>query len=233
MIHKTLLQTSLIVPLLILPSAGCGPADEPTAADAPETPSTASAAPARSAPAPRPAPAPPPRPAIYTLASGTEFTVSLDQELSSEIVSPGQQVIGRVESPVKVRGKIVIPAGTQVLGTVEEVKPAKRFGGQAMLSVRYTAVVMPSGNKVEVDGLLSTYARKETKKDAGIIAGAAAGGAILGKVLGDGGKDTRMGAAIGGGIGTAVASKKGEEAYLPAGSETTVITLREARLQSS
>ena len=178
-------------------------------------------------PASRPAPAPArPRPVarVYTLESGTSLAVDLAQDVSSEVALVGDPVLAQVTQAVRVESRVVIPAGSEVRGSVTEVKPAKRFGGQAMVRIAFDSLVLPNGDEVLVDGSLSAYSKKDTAKDTGTIAGGTAGGALLGKLLGGDKKDTVVGAVVGGAVGTAVASHKGDEAFLPLGSEAAVIT---------
>ncbi|MFQ5720527.1 MAG: hypothetical protein ACE5IK_13365 [Acidobacteriota bacterium] len=214
--------------------SGCGPAsdagasDETAAATTTTEPVAAPAPVAETAPAPAPAPKPrpaPPAPRTYTLQAGTTLAVRFEEELSSEVATVGQPVAAVVSESVRVNGQTIIPSGARVEGSVVEVKPAKRFGGQATLVVQFERVLLPHGRSVDVDGQIIAQARKEAGKDAAKIGGGAAAGAFLGKVLGKGGKDTRTGAALGGAVGTALASKKGDEAFIEAGFETTVTTL--------
>lgn len=177
-----------------------------------------------------PPPTPPPAIRLHTLEPGTSVALQLDQDVISGVALVGDPVTAQVIQAVSVDDRIVIPVGSKVEGSVTEVKPAKRFGGQAMVTVRFDAVLLPSGDAVLVEGSMSAYAKKETAKDAGTIAGGTAGGALLGKVLGDGKKDTAVGAVVGGAIATAIASRKGDEAFLPAGSEAVVVTREQVRV---
>jgi hypothetical protein len=142
----------------------------------------------------------------------------------SDTAAAGQTVTGRVATNVMVDGSTLVPAGARVQGSVSEVKPAKRFGGQAMVSVKFTSVSLSDGTTVPVEGGLAAYAKKDTAKDAGTIVGGTVGGAVLGKIIGKDDKDAAVGAVVGGGIATAIASRRGDEAYLPAGTDTTVQT---------
>jgi hypothetical protein len=159
------------------------------------------------------------------LPAGTSIRVRLAQDVDSGSASVGDNVDATVADPVSVDGAVVVPAGARVSGEVDAVQSAKHFGGQAMISVRFTSVEA-QGADVEVSGSMSSSEKSQKGKDTAVIAGSAAGGAILGKVLGGDTKDAVAGAVVGGGIGTAVASRKGDEALLPAGTTTTVTTVR-------
>ena len=225
----------------VILATACSPAPEnQQAADtATETQAAATAQPAaQAAPAPAPAPvaaapakpAPPPK---ATLRAGSEMEVMLVSEAASDTSMAGDAVDGRLVSAVNLNGRTVIPAGAIVQGVIAEVKSAKRFGGQAMVSINWTSVTLPRGGTLAVEGNLAAYAKSEKGKDTAKIAGGAAAGAILGKWLGGDSKDAAVGAAVGGGIGTAVASKRGDEAILPAETTSTVHTLADASLRLS
>ncbi|MGH9869560.1 MAG: hypothetical protein ACREAA_15510 [Candidatus Polarisedimenticolia bacterium] len=104
------------------------------------------------------------------------------------------------------------------------VKPAKRFGGQAMVAVAFDTVALPGGGTVPVEGGMAAYADSQKAKDAG---------AILGKVIGHDTKDAVAGAVVGGGVGTAIASRKGDDASLPAGTSARVQTRRALELPAA
>lgn len=166
----------------------------------------------------------------HELPAGTRISVRLTDTIDSETASVGQDVRASVSSRVSVGGDVVIPVGAVVRGEVAEVKSAKRFGGQALIAVVFTEIETPDGTDVPVTGRIQDLGKKQVGKDTATIAGSAAGGAILGEILDD---KPVEGAIVGGGIGTAVASRKGEEAVLSAGQEIVVETTRVVRLKAT
>ncbi|MGH9869517.1 MAG: glycine zipper 2TM domain-containing protein [Candidatus Polarisedimenticolia bacterium] len=168
--------------------------------------------------------------ARYSLPENSVVQVRLGTSVASGSATLGQPVRGDVATDVVAGGHVVIPAGSQVTGTVTAVKPAKRFGGQAMIAVGFDSVTLPNGDRVPIEGGMAAYADSEKAKDTGAIVGGTVGGAILGKVIGKDTKDAVTGAVIGGGVGTAIASRKGDEAHLPAGTSAKVQTRRALEL---
>ena len=150
------------------------------------------------------------------LPSGTDVSVRLTDSVSSDTRSSGADVAAVVANSVSVDGKVVIPAGARVSAQVIEAQPAKHFGGKALITVEVRSIELPH-ESVALDGSATAAAGSEKGKDTAIIAGSAGGGALLGKILGGDNKDAAVGAVVAGGIGTAVASRKGDEAVLPAG----------------
>ena len=163
-------------------------------------------------------------PARYSLPANSAVLVRLNTGVVSSDATVGQAVRGDVMADVMSGGHVLIPAGSEVRGSVTTVKPAKHFGGQAMVAVGFDSVILPNGEKVPVSGGMSAYAKSQKARDTGAIVGGTLGGAVLGRVIGKDTKGAVTGAVVGGGVGTAVASKKGDEAHLPAGTSTRVQT---------
>jgi hypothetical protein len=156
-----------------------------------------------------------------TIPSGTTMNVELLDSVGSATSSPGDSVQGRVKQDVVLDGKVVIPAGSTVSGSVTAARGLKKIGGKAILGVTFNSVELPSG-ETPIRAAFYREGKSETKKDAATIGGAAAGGAILGRILSrdHDAKGTAAGAIIGGAAGTAIAAgTKGEEIHLPSGTQ--------------
>ncbi len=210
--------------LLSLTFVACGqkPAEQPgqPAAGSPEQPSqpaagSPSATEAPGAPAAKRTPRAPAA-AVITVPAGTMVTVKLGQTLSSKSSTEGETFAATVAQPVQVGGKVVIPAGAEATGTVQEAAPLGRFKGGARLAIVLDSVVI-NGEKVRVKTAAHSYALKgKGKRTAGIIGGGAGLGAVLGAIAG-GGKGAAIGAAAGAGAGTAGAAFTGnKDIVLPA-----------------
>lgn len=162
-----------------------------------------------------------PRPEPVTVETGTVFSVELLETLSSENTEVGETFRARVSGDVRQDGRVVIPAGSEVVGEVTEVVPLRKVGGRAKLGIRFTDLVLPSGTSVPIDASFVEQGKSETGRDAATIGGAAAGGAILGRVLNkkDRSRGAVIGAILGAAVGTAVASRTpGEEIHIFEGS---------------
>jgi len=161
----------------------------------------------------QPAPAVPSTVTV-TVPAGTQLTLGLPAELSSETAQPGDAVAATLHEAITIGDRVAFPAGSQVRGTVTDVKAAskgfKDTGGA--ISLQFTSIVAPNGHKSTIAAGFSKVAEGSAAKKGGIIGGSAVGGALLGKVLG---KSTGGGAAVGAAIGTAVAgTTKGREAKI-------------------
>jgi hypothetical protein len=156
-----------------------------------------------------------------TVPAGTAFAVELTRGVSSATAQVGDDVEARVSEDVYAAGKVAIPAGSLVHGTVSDVHGVGRVGGQARLAVRFDGIELPSGSTVPLDASWFASGRNETPRDAATIGGSTVGGAILGRILSGGrhgGERTAEGAAAGAIIGSIIASRThGEQVTLPAG----------------
>ena len=141
---------------------------------------------------------------------GTVLTVRLKQAVGSKISNTGDSFEASMADPVSVDGKVVIPEGSDVMGTVVDAKPLGRFKGGAVLQITLNSVTV-KGSKYDIETNSSTRALKGKGKRTAIMVGGGAGvGAVLGALVG-GGKGAAIGAAAGAGAGTAGAAFTGNK----------------------
>ena len=156
-----------------------------------------------------------------TLPEGTEVSVRLEQPLSSRTARLEDRFDATVARPVYLDGRIVIPDGSRVQGTVTEVQRAQRPARGGRLNLAFDRLLLDDGSTVDLSARLvqvhEDIGSGDTVKQGAI--GAAIGG-ILGKVIG-GTKGAIVGVLLGG-AGGAIASN-GDDVELPAG---TVFTLQ-------
>lgn len=211
------LRTITMLGIALLMTAACAQAPQEVAEDVEDletTPAAERSEPA-TAPAPRPAPK---RPSNVTIPEGTMLEGSLNQTLSSGVNQTGDGFTVEVIEPVVVGGRMVIPAGSTIHGTVEDVKKAKRGAGNASMTLVFTELELPGGYTTEMSASLSERSEGKKKRNAAVISGSAAGGAILGKVLGGDTKDAVVGGIVGGAIGTGIVlAQEGAQVEIPAG----------------
>ena len=154
------------------------------------------------------------------LPEATEMTVRLEQPLSSRTARVEDRFEATVARPIYVDGRIVIPDGSRVQGTVTVAERAQRPARGGKLNLSFDRLLLDDGTSVDLSARLVQV--KEdigggTAKQGAI--GAAIGG-ILGKVLG-GTKGAIVGVLLGG-AGGAISSS-GDDVELPEG---TVFTLQ-------
>lgn len=155
----------------------------------------------------QPRPVEPPLPAAPAVPQFEEVIVpasaviglQLESTLSSERARLEDRVEARVTRDVLAAGRVAIPAGSRVLGSVTLVERGGKVKERARLGVRFHTLILADGSEVPLqteaiyrDG--ESPAGDSAKK----IGVAAVGGAILGGILGG-----KKGAAIGGATGAA------------------------------
>lgn len=156
-----------------------------------------------------------------TLPEGTRFEVRLDEALSSKTARREDRLMASVATPVRVDGRVVLPAGTRVRGLVDDVQEAERPARSGRLDLVFDRIDLADGEEIL---LHSRVVSIEEGLDAGDTAKKAGIGAILGGVLGSiiGGKKGALAGIVIGGAGGVVGTS-GQEVTLPAG---TILSLR-------
>src|SRR5438270_13236717 len=86
--------------------------------------------------------APPPE---YTVDPGTRIPLSLINTISTKHSAEGDRVYLETAFPVLVDGRIVVPVGSYVAGTVTQIKKPGRMQGRGELYVRFDSLTLPNG----------------------------------------------------------------------------------------
>lgn len=182
-------------------------------------------------PAPRPAPAPPRDPGV-TVPAGTAIALSVNAQISSENVQPGDTWQGVTTAPVVVGNSAPIPAGALVSGVVVGAKSAEK-GDRAFLYLGVKSISV-DGKEIMVNATTDSIIAGSTRaRNLGAIAGGAAAGALIGKAVGGSGKGALIGGLIGGAAATAgVAASKGYQVVLKEGTELTFHTTSDVTIRN-
>jgi len=153
--------------------------------------------------------------------SGTNIAIRLIDPIDSEKNQSGQSFRATLDSPLAdENGNVVVPAGFDVTGRLDEVKSAGRFAGQSDIIMSLTRLSVNGRSYALQTNQYSRKGSSRGKATAAKLGGGAAVGAILGGLLG-GGKGAAIGATVGAGAGTGVsAATKGQQIVLP--SETVL-----------
>jgi hypothetical protein len=148
-----------------------------------------------------PPPAPPPPPQPIVVPTGTVLTIRTGQALSTKTTQTGTSFTGSVATPISLEGKMVIPGGASVTGTVRDAKKAGKFKGGATLVLALDSVTV-KGHTYNIE---TEFFNQETKgkgkRTAGVVVGGAGVGAAIGGIAG-GGTGAAIGAVAGAAAGT-------------------------------
>jgi hypothetical protein len=221
--------------------AGAPPVEVPPAevpgAVAPEVPAPVEAAEAE-IPAPTPPPAEAPSPALTSspspepriLAAGTTLPLALQATVASNTSQVGDRVVASLAEDLSVDGRVILAAGTEVVGRVTVATQSGRVKGRARLAMEFDEV-RDGGSSYRIEATAIDITAESSKgKDAKIAGGAAAAGAIIGAITG-GGKGALKGGAIGGAAGgAAVLATRGNEVVLDAGTRLDVTLERKVQI---
>jgi type IV secretion system protein VirB10 len=180
----------------------------------------------------------------FVVDTGTRIPLSLINSITTKHAAPGDRIYLETVFPILVGGKIVIPPGSYVAGTVTDVKRPGRLKGRGEIYLRFDSLTLPNGVtrdfRARVGGL-DGRASEELDRTEGKIKsegnkggdvrtiGEAAGvgasvGAISGSVAGHPGMGVGIGAAAGAAAGLmGVLLSRGPEAILAKGTTLEMV----------
>lgn len=148
----------------------------------------------------------------------------VDTPMSSDRARLEDRVEARVSRDVTVDGRVAVPSGSRVVGSVTLVERGGKMKERARLGVRFHTLVLADGREVPLrTEAIMREGESPSSESARKVGGAAIGGAILGAIMG-GGKGAMMGGAVGAAGGSAaVMAGDRNAATLPAG---TIVSVR-------
>jgi len=181
----------------------------------------------------------------FTIGTGTKVPLSLINSVSTKHSAEGDRVYLETVFPVLVNGRIVVPVGSYVAGTVTQLKKPGRTKGRGELYVRFDSLTLPNGVTRDFHariGSMDGNTRNELDRTEGVVksegnkAGdartvgeAAAAGASVGVIAGGaGGGSYGMGAGIGAAAGATagmigVLLSRGPDAVLARGTTLEMV----------
>jgi hypothetical protein len=180
----------------------------------------------------------------YTVASGVKIPLSLINSISTKHSMEGDSVYLETAFPILSNGRIVIPVGSYVAGTVTQVKKPGRVKGRGELYVRFDTLTLPNGVSRDFRSRMGTLdassmgnldraeGRVESEGDklgdTRTVAETTATGASVGAIAGAAAKSMPMGLGIGAGAGAAagliaILAIRGPDAILTKGSTVEMI----------
>lgn len=185
-----------------------------------------------------------PSPQSYEVATGTRIPLGLINSISTKQAVEGDRVYLESVFPILVDGKIVIPPGSYVAGTVTQSRRAGRLKGRSELFIRFDSLTLPNGVTRDfrarvggLDGRASEELDRSEGKikgegnkggDARTVAETSAGGAALGAIIGSSSSRAGMGAGVGAAAGATaglvgVLMSRGPDAVLARGTTLEMV----------
>jgi len=191
----------------------------------------------------------PSAPARIVIQAGTKIPLALVNSLNTKYTAEGDRVYLETVFPITQNGRIVIPKGSYVSGTVTEVKRAGRMKGKAEMFLRFDSLTLPNGVtrdfRSRLDNADAGHVDREEGKiegegnkagDARTVATTAGAGASIGAIAGSAAGHGAMGAGIGavGGAAAGLAGvllSRGPEVVLAKGTTFEMVLDRELRYE--
>ncbi len=215
---------NLLAVAALCTACGKEPATTSAAGTAAAAPATAATADEDAAAAPALATAKPDLREV-TIPAGTTLRLTLQSAVASDTSHVEDTVRAELRQAVSVGGTPVLPTGTEVVGTVTDVKRPGRVKGRAFVAYRFNSL-RAEGERYDIKTSPLSHQAAATKGDDAKKIGIGAGaGAAIGAIFG-GGSGAAKGAAIGGGAGTGVVlATRGKDVHLgPGAAVTTKLT---------
>jgi hypothetical protein len=193
-------------------------------------------------------------PADYTIVPGTRIPLGMINTVSTKNAAEGDRVYLETVFPILANGRIVIPPGSYVAGTITEVKRPGRVKGRGELYLRFDSLTLPNGVTRDfrarlggIDGRRGEEFNKSEGKvvsegnkagDVRTVAEVAGAGASIGLIAGSANGHYAMGGGIGAAAGAtaglmAVLLTRGPDAILAKGSTLEMITDRPLQFEKA
>ena len=161
-----------------------------------------------------------------TIPSGTTMAIKLANSVASDTSKVEDAVRGTLTKALVVGGTTIVPAGSEVGGTVLEASQSGHVKGRASLAIRFDRLRVGSESHTIRTAPIAREAEPTKGDDAKKVGIGAGAGALVGAIAG-GKKGALVGTAVGAGAGTGVVlATRGEEVRLSAGTTVTT-TLRQ------
>ena len=190
----------------------------------------------------------------FTIETGTHVPLSLINSVSTKNAIPGDRVYLETVFPILADGRIVIPPGSYVMGTITEIRRPGKVKGRGEFHLRFDSLTLPNGTtrdfRAHVTGLDGRASEELDRKegsvrsegnkagDAKTVGETAAAGASIGALAGSVNHAPGMGAAIGAGAGAAAALAgimftRGPEAVLAKGTTIEMVLDRQVQFEEN
>jgi hypothetical protein len=190
----------------------------------------------------------------YQVLAGTHILLNMINSVSTRQALVGDRIYLETAFPVISNGRIVVPQGSWVTGTITEVKRPGRLKGRGELQVRFDSLTLPNGVTRDFRSDLGAVDPRddETLKreqsavkgpgnkagDVGTVAQTTTAGTVIGSGIGAAAGNVARGAGLGVGAGAAagllgVLMTRGPDATLSKGSTVEMVLDRPITFETS
>ena len=173
---------------------------------------------------------------LKTVTKGTKIEMLTTTPISIGVSASGDEFFGKITKDYTIDGKVVIPSGSLMHGTINNVTPPKRGGRDGHMAMSFDYLITPDGREIPLEGGYTNEKSKVAKIAKVVARGAGytlAGGAIgaimtlkyggLAAVAATEGYALAGGAAVGSAVGlTAAMVTKGKSVTIDPGAGLSV-----------
>ena len=179
---------------------------------------------------------------VSKVPGGTKLKIILETPIDEVTSMIDDEITARTAENIEVDGKIIIPAGSTVVGKISEISLAKRLHKAGNLRIEFKNLTMPDGRQVPILASVLTHSGlikgKYTKKTALIAGATLLGPAAAGFGAGLAAEGSLVGAGIGAVVGTLAgvglfAFQRGNMVDLKSGDELSIELTEEALVPSN
>ena len=176
---------------------------------------------------------------VSSVPMGTNLRINTNATINSLSSRVGDIFTAKLVEPIYLKGRTVIPDGSEVIGQVTFVEKAGRGNKAGTMEIKFISIKPPYAFKVPIVAKLVTFdntgilkggsLKKQIVTSAATGAVATAGGTLAGLSLGSliggaAGAGAVFGTAVGGLLGIGyIIGKKGKEVVIPRGTDMTIV----------
>jgi type IV secretion system protein VirB10 len=140
------------------------------------------------------------------VSEGTRITLQLNETLSTKSNAEGDAFTAVVTMPVYLGGRIVIPKGSVVNGSISRILRPGRLKGKAILDLIFQSIKIPGHRQMDI---LATLVRIDSEGNRGVrsegrVEGESSVGSDMGKVIAPSLAGAGIGTLAGGGKGAGI-----------------------------
>lgn len=174
---------------------------------------------------------------ISKVPTGTKLKIIIETPVDEITSMIGDEIKARISEDILVDGSVIVPAGSNVIGEISEINPAKRLHKAGSIRILFKNLITPDGREVPIvasvlshsglikgkygpKSILLSSATVVAPAAAGLGAGLAADGSALGAGVG-----ATVGALLGLGL---FAFQRGNKVDIKAGDELNIELTEEA-----
>lgn len=101
------------------------------------------------------------KPGMHQIPEGTTITARLMKPIDAEQSKPGDEVDAKTSAAVKSGGRVVVPAGTKLVGHIAQVKAKSEDERTSTVLVSFDKAIMKSGAEVPLRAAIASIARPQ------------------------------------------------------------------------